>query len=70
MEVEALNMVDVNYIEYGTNLVRDTHSVEDFSGFLATNGYAIGVVLGLMIVAFFFCLILIFGYRLIKKFFP
>ena len=70
MEGEALNMADVNYLEYGTNLVRTTSSLEDITGFLATNGFAIGVVIGLIIVCFFFGLILVLGWKLIKNLLP
>jgi len=63
-------MTDVNFVEYGENLTRDSYSVEAFTSFLATNGYAIGVVVGLLLVLFFFGLILVFGVQVLKKAIP
>ena len=63
-------MTDVNYVEYGANAVRLTNTGSEFTHFLAENGYAIGVVLGLIVVIFFVLLILVFGASIVKKMIP
>lgn len=65
-------MADVNFVEYGENAERIFGSMEDTSEFMATNGYALGSVLGAWIVLFIFLalviMILWFGKSFIKKF--
>lgn len=63
-------MTDVNYLEYGSNAVRVLNTGENFSQFMAQNGYAIGVIVAVAIILILILLILIFGGKAILKLIP
>ena len=62
--------MDVNYVKYGADAVNATYAVEPFSSFLATNGYAIGAILAIIIVLFIVGLIIVFGLKSMKRLIP
>lgn len=60
-------MADVNYAEYGEDLLRVTDTAGDVAQFGATNGYELGVLIAIFIVLLIILLILALGVRYGKR---
>jgi hypothetical protein len=63
-------MVDANFVKYGEDSLRIVGSTNDLLGFLAQNGFAIGVILAIILIMFIFGTAFIYGWRGFKSFFP
>jgi len=61
-------MADVNYTEYGENLLRLTDSAGDMAEFGANNGYELGVLIAIAVILLVILIILAIGVRYGKKF--
>jgi uncharacterized membrane protein len=60
-------MADVNYLEYGTNVLRVPLSFGDLLSFASSNGYVFGVILSIVIILFIVLFVLIlFGKKILK----
>lgn len=63
-------MTDVNYVKYGIDAVNMTYAADPFTSFLATNGYAIGSVLAIVVILFIIAFVIVFGFTKLKKLIP
>ena len=63
-------MVDANYVEYGNDALRVVDSSNDLIGFFATNGFALGNILAVILILFIIGITLAFAWRGFKQFFP
>ena len=64
-------MVDANFVEYGYDALRTVDSSNDLISFWATNGYAVGVIIAMVLVLFILGFTLAFGWSLFRtKLFP
>lgn len=63
-------MVDVNFVDYGSNALRLVDTGLTGSEFLADNGYAIGAVIAVLICIILIVVIFIIGAKSLSKLLP
>ena len=63
-------MMDVNYVEYGNNAIRVLDTGVAGSGFLAENGFVIGVAIAILICIVLILVVFIMGAKSLSKLLP
>jgi len=53
-------LVDVNFVEYGVNALRVQQSAGDLLSFGAQNGYALGIMIAVIIIIVCFLFVIIY----------